>query len=61
MGYSPWGRKKSDATEQLSTAHMIDEKSVKEVKEAGQVSRHPMESGKIHVNRKRRMRGSIRA
>ena len=62
VGYSPWGRKESDTTERLSTEQMIDEKSVKEVKEAGQVSRHPMESGKIHGNRKCRvMRGSIRA
>ena len=62
VGYSPWGRKESDTTERLSTEQMIDEKSVKEVKEAGQVSRHPMESGKIHGNRKCRvMRGSSRA
>ena len=54
--------KESDTTEQLSTAQMIDEKSVREVKEAGQVSRHLMEGGKIHGNRKRRaMRESIRA
>ena len=25
VGYSPWGRKKSDTTEQLSTAHKIYE------------------------------------
>ena len=54
--------KESETTEQLSTAQMTDEKSVREVKEAGQVSRHLMEGGKIHGNRKRRaMRESIRA